>query len=84
LLFHRRKKFIRRRSILPPATAHFAGISGASRAALARSSTRHGRDTRASFYRPRPEDDPEQRRPDISRAQELLDWKWSGEHHCIF
>jgi UDP-glucuronate decarboxylase len=26
-------------------------------------------------HRPRPEDDPEQRRPDISRAQELLDWK---------
>jgi len=25
--------------------------------------------------RPRREDDPEQRRPDISRAQELLDWK---------
>ena len=24
---------------------------------------------------PRPQDDPEQRRPDISRAQELLDWK---------
>jgi UDP-glucuronate decarboxylase len=27
------------------------------------------------IHRPRPEDDPEQRRPDISRAQELLDWK---------
>jgi UDP-glucuronate decarboxylase len=26
-------------------------------------------------HRPRPEDDPEQRRPDISRAQELLNWK---------
>jgi UDP-glucuronate decarboxylase len=26
-------------------------------------------------HRPRPEDDPEQRRPDISRAQDLLDWK---------
>jgi UDP-glucuronate decarboxylase len=26
-------------------------------------------------HRPRPEDDPEQRRPDVSRAQELLDWK---------
>jgi UDP-glucuronate decarboxylase len=26
-------------------------------------------------HRPRPQDDPEQRRPDISRAQELLDWK---------
>jgi UDP-glucuronate decarboxylase len=26
-------------------------------------------------HRPRPADDPEQRRPDISRAQELLDWK---------
>jgi len=26
-------------------------------------------------HRPRPEDDPKQRRPDISRAQELLDWK---------
>jgi UDP-glucuronate decarboxylase len=26
-------------------------------------------------HRPRPEDDPEQRRPDISRAQELFDWK---------
>jgi UDP-glucuronate decarboxylase len=26
-------------------------------------------------HRPRPEDDPEQRRPDISRAQGLLDWK---------
>jgi UDP-glucuronate decarboxylase len=26
-------------------------------------------------HRPRPEDDPEQRLPDISRAQELLDWK---------
>jgi UDP-glucuronate decarboxylase len=25
-------------------------------------------------FRPRPEDDPRQRRPDISRAQELLDW----------
>jgi UDP-glucuronate decarboxylase len=26
-------------------------------------------------HRPRPEDDPKQRRPDISRAQDLLDWK---------
>ena len=26
-------------------------------------------------HRPRPEDDPKQRQPDISRAQELLDWK---------
>jgi UDP-glucuronate decarboxylase len=26
-------------------------------------------------HRPRPEDDPEQRRPDISRAQDLFDWK---------
>lgn len=26
-------------------------------------------------HRPRPQDDPEQRRPDISRAQELLDWQ---------
>jgi UDP-glucuronate decarboxylase len=26
-------------------------------------------------HRPRPEDDPRQRRPDISRAQDLLDWK---------
>jgi UDP-glucuronate decarboxylase len=26
-------------------------------------------------HRPRPEDDPRQRRPDISRAQYLLDWK---------
>jgi UDP-glucuronate decarboxylase len=26
-------------------------------------------------HRPRPEDDPKQRRPDISRAEELLDWK---------
>jgi UDP-glucuronate decarboxylase len=26
-------------------------------------------------HRPRPEDDPEQRRPDVSRAQELLEWK---------
>jgi len=26
-------------------------------------------------HRPRPDDDPKQRRPDISRAQELLDWK---------
>jgi UDP-glucuronate decarboxylase len=26
-------------------------------------------------HRPRPEDDPEQRRPDISRAQELFDWE---------
>jgi nucleoside-diphosphate-sugar epimerase len=26
-------------------------------------------------HRPCPEDDPEQRRPDISRAQYLLDWK---------
>jgi UDP-glucuronate decarboxylase len=26
-------------------------------------------------HRPRPQDDPEQRRPDISRAQDLLDWK---------
>jgi UDP-glucuronate decarboxylase len=26
-------------------------------------------------HRPRPEDDPRQRRPDISRAQELLDWR---------
>ncbi len=26
-------------------------------------------------HRPRPEDDPQQRRPDILRAQELLDWK---------
>jgi UDP-glucuronate decarboxylase len=26
-------------------------------------------------HRPRPQDDPEQRRPDISRAQEMLDWK---------
>jgi UDP-glucuronate decarboxylase len=26
-------------------------------------------------HRPRPEDDPKQRRPDISRAQELLKWK---------
>src|SRR5260221_2409235 len=26
-------------------------------------------------HRPRPEDDPQQRRPDICRAQELLDWK---------
>ena len=25
-------------------------------------------------HRPRPEDDPRQRRPDISRAQDLLDW----------
>jgi UDP-glucuronate decarboxylase len=27
------------------------------------------------IHRPRPEDDPKQRRPDVSRAQELLDWK---------
>jgi UDP-glucuronate decarboxylase len=26
-------------------------------------------------HRARPEDDPQQRRPDISRAQDLLDWK---------
>ena len=26
-------------------------------------------------HRPRPEDDPRQRRPEISRAQDLLDWK---------
>lgn len=26
-------------------------------------------------HRPRPEGDPRQRRPDISRAQDLLDWK---------
>jgi UDP-glucuronate decarboxylase len=26
-------------------------------------------------HRPRPQDDPEQRRPDIARAQDLLDWK---------
>jgi UDP-glucuronate decarboxylase len=26
-------------------------------------------------HRPRPEDDPRQRRPDISRAQETLGWK---------
>jgi UDP-glucuronate decarboxylase len=26
-------------------------------------------------HRPLPQDDPKQRRPDISRAQELLDWK---------
>jgi UDP-glucuronate decarboxylase len=26
-------------------------------------------------HRPRPDDDPKQRRPDISRAQEMLDWK---------
>ena len=26
-------------------------------------------------HRPRPEDDPKQRQPDISRAQDLLDWK---------
>src|SRR5437764_811573 len=26
-------------------------------------------------HRPRPEDDPRQRRPDISKAQDLLDWK---------
>src|SRR5919198_4513371 len=26
-------------------------------------------------HRPRPEDDPKQRRPNISRAQDLLDWK---------
>jgi UDP-glucuronate decarboxylase len=26
-------------------------------------------------HRPRPEDDPRQRRPNISRAQDLLDWK---------
>jgi UDP-glucuronate decarboxylase len=26
-------------------------------------------------HRPRPQDDPEQRRPDICRAQELLDWQ---------
>jgi UDP-glucuronate decarboxylase len=26
-------------------------------------------------HRPRPEDDPEQRRPDISRAHDLFDWK---------
>jgi UDP-glucuronate decarboxylase len=26
-------------------------------------------------HHPRPEDDPRQRRPDISRAQALLDWK---------
>jgi UDP-glucuronate decarboxylase len=26
-------------------------------------------------HRPRPRDDPDQRRPDISRAQELFDWK---------
>jgi UDP-glucuronate decarboxylase len=28
-----------------------------------------------TVHRPRPEDDPRQRRPDISRAQDLLDWK---------
>ena len=27
------------------------------------------------LHRPRPEDGPRQRRPDISRAQDLLDWK---------
>jgi UDP-glucuronate decarboxylase len=26
-------------------------------------------------HRPRPQDDPKQRRPDISRAQDLFDWK---------
>jgi UDP-glucuronate decarboxylase len=26
-------------------------------------------------HRPRPEDDPKQRRPDISRADDLLSWK---------
>jgi UDP-glucuronate decarboxylase len=26
-------------------------------------------------HRPRPEDDPKQRRPDISRAEDLLNWK---------
>jgi UDP-glucuronate decarboxylase len=26
-------------------------------------------------YRPLPKDDPQQRRPDISKAQELLDWR---------
>ena len=26
-------------------------------------------------HRPRPEDDPKQRRPDVSRAQDMLDWK---------
>ena len=26
-------------------------------------------------HRPRPDDDPKQRRPDISRAQDLLDWR---------
>jgi UDP-glucuronate decarboxylase len=26
-------------------------------------------------HRPRPEDDPRQRRPDISRAEEILGWK---------
>src|SRR5262249_42689471 len=29
----------------------------------------------AYCHRPRPEDDPEQRRPDISRAHDLFDWK---------
>jgi UDP-glucuronate decarboxylase len=31
--------------------------------------------TRALFTDPDREDDPRQRRPDISRAQDLLDWK---------
>ena len=30
---------------------------------------------RSIVHRPRPEDDPRQRRPDISRAQELLGWE---------
>ena len=42
-------------------------------------------------HRPLPQDDPKQRRPDISRAQELLDWQPRTDlkegliaHHRVF
>ena len=50
---------------------HFWCLEGGAGALVDATWARHSR----IVHRPRPEDDPEQRRPDISRAQELLAWK---------